>query len=347
MNHSVYLSKKVGKFRYGIYANVNEQTPSTWGSMLQILHCGQTTFMKKIRAHVGNADAEQIRNIKRNHVPVWTPSCVCGVSKSDIKIILPVLCVDIDCHPERNENPLLSDESYREDIKKKIWDNEKSLYAMSVSLSGRGLFLIYLLDPKLYREHFEGLFWGVARHIKETYGLDVDEQTRNINRLRACTTDLCPMVRADDYLVEGWSDMGTPPEKESAPVVSHTTRKVEVFGGAISEGVLADASFRSALRELVMSNCNVDVNEYNDWIKVGWHCANLDDEELFRSISQSDSKYDSNEFDRKWRNLCATKGGSESDAWVWLASEAKREWGREWVRIVNTRAEIKRMRALL
>lgn len=303
--------------------------------------------MKKIRAHVGNADAEQIRNIKRNHVPVWTPSCVCGVSKSDIKIILPVLCVDIDCHPERNENPLLADESYREDIKKKIWDNEKSLYAMSVSLSGRGLFLIYLLDPKLYREHFEGLFWGVARHIKETYGLDVDEQTRNINRLRACTTDLCPMVRADDYLVEGWSDMGTPPEKESAPVVSHTTRKVEVFGGAISEGVLADASFRSALRELVMSNCNVDVNEYNDWIKVGWHCANLDDEELFRSISQSDSKYDSNEFDRKWRNLCATKRGSESDAWVWLASEAKREWGREWVRIVNTRAEIKRMRALL
>ena len=86
-------------------------------------------------------------------------------------------------------------------VKKEIF-NLPFVYAVSESLSGKGVWGVVPLDPDKNRTK---LINGIEEYFWVNHGLELDEKCRNIDRLRVYSYDPEILVKGDDEIVYDWS----------------------------------------------------------------------------------------------------------------------------------------------
>ena len=98
--------------------------------------------------------------------------------------IVPLICIDIDL----NENEEWFSKNSVDATKFFIVDNFKSVRNIALSCGGRGIFVIHRLSDNVTKETFVDYF-NELRILYAQYGINVDEQCKNINRQRFVSYD--------------------------------------------------------------------------------------------------------------------------------------------------------------
>lgn len=93
------------------------------------------------------------------------------------------------------------DPSEVDTVKKEIFDLP-FVYAVGVSLSGKGVWGVVPLDPDKNRTK---LINGIEEYFWVNHGLELDEKCRNIDRLRVYSYDPDLLIKDDDEIIYDWS----------------------------------------------------------------------------------------------------------------------------------------------
>ncbi len=166
--------------------------------------------------------------------------------------------------------------------------SDKHVVAAFTSISGRGLCLIFKIDPKKHREAFQ----GIGEYLYKNYGVIIDPTSINVSRARFVSFD--PYI----YVADKAEKFVQYPEQKPVKRVEKT--------------VYAKDDFTMVLKQIVEKRLNL-VESYQEWIAVGFAFASKFGEggrEYFHTVSQYSSKYDPAVCDKQYSILVARQGAS-------------------------------------
>ena len=139
---------------------------------------------------------------------VWLPSAVIGSNKSDTKHIYPIICIDID----GKDNPDIDMNAAKEQI-----FSLPFVYYAGLSIGGNGFFALAYIDDPLY---FEEQFAALEDYIMEKFGLKIDSQCSNPNRLRYMSYDDNPLVKDESQNISPFTSIKFKPTIQYNPIVT-------------------------------------------------------------------------------------------------------------------------------
>jgi len=121
----------------------------------------------------------------------------------------------------------------------------------SLSIGGHGLFAIVRIDD--YRHHTER--WEAMKQLlMDTYGLVIDEATKDLTRPRFVSYDDCPYINPDAEIFDK-----SVPKKSQSP--SRSDYKTNIPSDT-------DASIMECVRQIQQRGIDITPN-YEDWIHIG------------------------------------------------------------------------------
>lgn len=164
------------------------------------------------------------------------------------------------------------------------------VYAAFVSISGRGLCLLFKINPAKHREAFQ----GISEYLYNTYQVITDPTSINISRLRFVSYDphLFISLDADKFQIYPKSK---PPKK-------------------VDKAVFAQDDFNDILDQIVARRLNLCEN-YHEWLRIGFafvHHFGEGGGQAFHVVSQYSSKYDSAVTDKQYTACLKHKGSNQA-----------------------------------
>ena len=224
------------------------------------------------------ADKEQRNELKRKTAPGVT---IAGSfdKRADNALIKHsgFIAVDLDDLEDINET-------------KSIICPDPHVYACFTSISGRGLCVLFKINPAKHRESYR----GIAEYLYNTYDIVVVSTGINLSRLRFVSFD------PDLYRNEG-AIKWTKYPKEKAP------RKVEKI-------VFAQNDFEEILKEIGSRGLNLCEN-YHEWLRIGFAFADRFGESgrsYFHQVSQYSSKYNPQTCNKQYDNCLRGHGSAKT-----------------------------------
>ena len=191
-----------------------------------------------------------------------------------------LITIDIDQH----DNEGVDLDFYREEILKM-----KGVVGVYKSLSGKGLWILLLVKfPDKTREHYKYF----ARLLKQKFGLNVDEQCKNLSRKRVLGynpdwkdfTNLRDIEEFELMLFEDFESDATVDSLFVAPPRIKSYGSNGYYKGDIKERV------HWAIEEAIRRGYYA--NKYNIWYYAACDCKAFDDGyELFRNISNNHPEF--------------------------------------------------------
>ena len=235
-------------------------------------------FREQVETYRATRDEKMRKKIKGSLVCV-TPSGIFSERRETSMIKHNgLLCIDIDA----KDNPEI-DWQQAKDI---IGEHCPSLYYAGLSLSGKGLFLIFRIsNPELHRQHFEAL----AEFISRKFDLQVDRNVKSPVSLRVVSYDDKPYYNPKP--IPFTYVMNT--ERLSGNVINTVSQRKKIL-----ERVIKAVRFIQAKR--------IDItNQYKDWFRIGCALACEFGEEgryWFHLISRVCDKYNEGDCDIQYSN---------------------------------------------
>lgn len=160
--------------------------------------------------------------------------------------------------------------------------NDPHIVAAFTSISGRGLCVIFNVNPEKHKEAFQ----GIGEYLFSNYKLISDPTSINVSRPR--------FVSYDPYLYQ------------SSNYKKFTLYPKEKPPKKVDKAIYSAQDFREILKQIVSRRINITQDSYAVWLRIGFALSHKFGEEgrnAFHIISQYSSKYDSNITDKQY-NAC-------------------------------------------
>lgn len=173
-------------------------------------------------------------------------------------------------------------------------------YALFLSCSGRGLCGLVRINPKAHLESFNFL----SEHLFNKYGLNIDEQCKDVSRLRFVSHD---------------PDLYCNPDSQIAPIKPLLKKEVT----RVKKYFYADEDFQRILQDIIAAEIDLTRN-YGDWIYCGFALVDKfgeDGREHFHTISTFHPDYDPDKVDAKYTHLLNSKTGDHTIDWFYSVIE--------------------------
>jgi hypothetical protein len=160
-------------------------------------------------------------------------------------------------------------------------------YAGFVSVSGTGICLIVKIDGSRHLESFLGL----EKYYFTKYGLQIDQQCKDVNRLRFVSFDPDAELSFRSKLFDKYA------EKKKGRPIKHNKTVID-----------SDEDFEYVLSQI--ESKRIDLTEsYEAWIEIGMGIKNKYGEsglEYFKRVSQFHSNYDEDKTELKYKSFSST-----------------------------------------
>lgn len=228
----------------------------------------------------------------KSGLPCATISAICpdGRKTDDVFEHTGLICIDIDGQDN------LGFKSGAE-LKTEVCKIAEVAYC-SLSASGNGCFAIFRLSNP---ENHLGHFLSLQRLFKSRLGIVIDEQCKDVKRLRFASYDSEPYINdnAEPFrIIDAATNPKHNPTKTTVAMGLHTWNE----SPATTLGKVA------RLTEEVVRR-GIDLTDgYSNWIEIGMALANLGEagREFFHAVSSVYPGYDRAKADTKFTNLLRT-----------------------------------------
>lgn len=167
---------------------------------------------------------------------------------------------------------------------------DKFIVAAFTSISGRGLCLLFKINPAKHHEAFR----GISEYLFSQYKIICDPTSINPSRPRFVSYD------PDIYIAEQ-ADKFTQYPKNKPP------KKIDKV-------IYSQDDFNSVIEQIVSKRLNIAEN-YHEWLRIGFALVHKFGEagrEYFHIISQYSTKYDSSICDKQYEACLKHKSGRET-----------------------------------
>lgn len=216
-----------------------------------------------------------------------------------------IICIDIDAKDNEGVN-----------IKRIL--NDEYLFGLHVSTGGEGYAAYFRIEPE---KHLEA-YYALEKRLADRYHIIADPACKDVSRLRFVSFD------PDAYLAERKVAVFKEylPKTKSAPI-----QRIYPHGEHDVEYILQQIEAK-----------RIDLTDsYADWVKLGFAIASkykLDGSNIFHRISAMSAKYDYNQCEKKYKQLCQSSQNSVTFATLmWMAKNAGCEiQTKETKHIINT-----------
>lgn len=253
---------------------------------------GQHSRYKEVIHKLRSATSEDVQKaIKRQELPCYYVSCYCekdghgSRSLNDMLYHTGLIALDLDGLGENIH-----------EIKRELISWPQVAYC-SLSCRGNGLFAIFRIDdPLRHSEYYERIFPEVCKELG--IASNFDSSVKNVNRLRFVTSD--PEYFINDY---------------PKPIRLSAKKQIYYFDTGISKKSFHDhdtyAKLQKCIDYLVSNKIDI-VNDYSDWLRVGFALAELGEvgRLFFHQISEINYKYISLECDLKFNEILKKYNGA-------------------------------------
>lgn len=220
------------------------------------------------------------RKYKENRIPAATLSCSCGKKprcKGNVEHVNPLIVIDIDCKPEKNENVFLADREKKMKLMNGMIDTGFA-YAVGTSCRGAGIWAIIPLASTEIELHFNAL----VDYFKER-GITLDPSCRDVTRLRIASPDDIIRTRYktlncfQDKKQKDWGD------RKVQPYRSHDS--------FMEKELMKDFEIKSMINSLLSLGYTADT--YDDWLQACFFLLPFGQEgfERFVDISQMSGNF--------------------------------------------------------
>lgn len=230
--------------------------------------------------------------------------------KSEAKKQVPYVTIS-GKFSERNENGLLVHSGFIaidvDDVDnvnevKSVICGDRYIYSCFTSISGKGLCLLFRVNPEKHRE----AFYGIAEYLLSNYRI-VCDSLPDISRPRFVSWD------PDIYLNTGAEKFAKYPKKEPKGI------------NKVPEIVFVQSDFDEIVQEIVSRRLDI-TGDYRQWLKC---CFAIVDKfgqsgrDYFHQVSQFSAVYDFEVAERQYKNcLKADKSGVTIASFYYLAKAA-------------------------
>lgn len=173
-------------------------------------------------------------------------------------------------------------------------------YALFLSCSGRGLCGLVRINPKAHAESFNFM----SEHMFDKYNLNIDEQCKDVSRLRFVSHD---------------PDLYLNPDSQITPIKPLLKKEIT----RVKKYFYADEDFKRILEDIETAEIDLTKN-YGDWIYCGFALVDKFGEEgreHFQTISQFHPDYDPDKVDAKYTHLLNSKTGDHTIDWFYSVIE--------------------------
>jgi predicted P-loop ATPase len=198
---------------------------------------------------------------------------------------------------------------------------DKYVYAAFVSVSGKGLAVLFKINPEKHAEAFEGL----AQYLFETYEVIIDPSCKDVSRPRYVSYD--PHI----YLNQHADKFALYPPKPPKALTK------------IPDVVYVQSDFDQIIRELVARRIDI-TGDYHTWLRIGFALADKFGEngrDYWHSVSQFSSAYQPKTADRQYTNcLKAKKSGITIATFYYYAKQAGIQVASEQTKLITTTAAL-------
>jgi predicted P-loop ATPase len=163
--------------------------------------------------------------------------------------------------------------------------------AAFVSISGRGLCILFKIVPARHREAFQ----GISEYLYNTYHIIADPTSINISRLRFVSYDPHIFINLDNS------------EKFTAYPKSKPPKKID-------KALYTKDDFSEILDQVVARRLNLCEN-YHEWLRMAFafvHHFGEAGREYFHIVSQYSSKYDPAVVDKQYTACLKHKGANQA-----------------------------------
>jgi len=206
------------------------------------------------------------RDIAKKRCPLVTVSgSFAGRSDNSIRKHSGFIAIDID----KIENP---------NAVKELLANDRYIYASFISISGKGLCLIFRIDGTKHLESFE----GIGAYLYENYQIIIDQSCKNVSRARFVSYDPYMVYNSDALMFKKY------PAKKKASKVSRV--------------VFVQSDFDEIVQQLYNRNINL-CETYQDWISTAYALISEFGEggsAYFHTLSSISGKYNSEDTDKQY-----------------------------------------------
>lgn len=257
-----------------LFENIYSTEPIREISLSKFLHTSK--FKEQVEDYRKNTDEKLRKKIKGNLMCI-TPSGTFS-QRQELCLIkhTGLLCIDIDF----KDNP-------RFDMNKAkhiIGEYCPSLYYGGLSLSGKGIFLIFRIsNPENHKQHFEAL----AYLMSEKFNLQVDKAVKSPVSLRVASYDENPYYNPNPIPFQHTMET----DKKSGHVIRTVAEKNQICDN-VEKAV-------SIIKEK-----RIDITEqYQNWFKIGCALAHEFGEKgrfWFHQISRVNESYDEPDCDLQY-----------------------------------------------
>jgi predicted P-loop ATPase len=242
----------------------------------------QSGRWQDIALEVRNAPTKEIKDLKKKTAPVVTPSGSFSERKVDcLRKHSGFIAIDID----NLDDPAA--------VKKRI-GSDSYIYAVFISISGKGLCLIIKIDGTRHLDAFN----SIAAYLYNEYQLIVDQSGKDVSRAR--------FVSYDPFLL-----LNT----KSATFKKYLPKKKEQKHPKV---MFIKTDFDAMIKQMDEKGINL-CEDYSDWVRICYALVSEMQEEgrdHFHTLSSHSSKYNSldcdSQFDACLKNHNETKAKKSS-----------------------------------
>lgn len=163
--------------------------------------------------------------------------------------------------------------------------------AAFVSISGRGLCVIFRINPTKHRDAFQ----GISEYLYTQYGVVCDPTSINVSRARFISYDPDIFIATTDVVKFVSYPKVKPPKK-------------------IERTIFAQTDFDLILDQVVSRHLNL-CDSYHDWLRICFsfvHHFGEGGRQYFHIVSQYSGKYDGGKADKQYTMCLKHKGGNET-----------------------------------
>jgi len=131
-------------------------------------------------------DSPEQKYFKSNKIKAATLSCTCGGkrrSQDNVVQVNPLVVIDIDYHPGKDENKFLLNRAEKLDLMDRLI-NTGYVYACGSSCRGTGIWAIFVLATTDIERHLNALIDDFKK-----FNIELDSSCRDVTRLRFASPD--------------------------------------------------------------------------------------------------------------------------------------------------------------
>ena len=285
--------------------------------------------LRSITAETYKEKHKKQQDFKLENIPVATISCLCGYSKKQIIKRNDLIVLDID----PGDNQTMFDDEQLNDIKHKLFALP-FVYAVALSASGKGLFVVIPIS-NTNQEMFEGYFRALEQDFKEQYNVSIDQNCKNVNRLRYFSYDDNMLIKHDQD-IEYYEKVILEQQPEKQEVNKDLQQKIENSFNNSDDLIYDDKFVYQTVKTLIDRGFSAD--DYRTWMIQGMMLGTLGEmgKLLFNELSINSGNYTGYDDVCRQFNICSDKTNkTRKEAVTYYFGIAKKMIGKNWIETVK------------